>query len=357
MCEEPARVFGAREAVRRCMPAWHSHIGVPVSQNAAGTRETRFAGHCLRKGMANAIAYGEAIMHNEEQSASDRGMRLAANLPDIMPQQADERIAPIYKDIQQSLRVPIVNLIFRTLANYPEYLEAAWRQVRPLACSRAFEQAADELRAQALPVPSPEPSDLSISAPDDMEGLHSFNDTIHYVLPKLLLIVTALAKTPVEHEAEEPATSLAIDLSTLPSGIAEGSGKVEMVDPNQADQRVRAVFESIKARHSHSLVSSYYRGLANWPDFLEAAWGTIEPRIGSDEYETRKHGLIEGARLHVRNWPPIAVRIEPTALAEIGAILAAFRTRFIPEMLLDVALIKSLLDGSQAARASRFSAA
>lgn len=42
---------------------------------------------------------------------------------------------------------------------------------------------------------------------------------------------------------------------------------------------------------------------------------------------------------------------------EVRAILAGFRTRFIPEMLVDAALIKAILDGPAAARTSRFSAA
>lgn len=42
---------------------------------------------------------------------------------------------------------------------------------------------------------------------------------------------------------------------------------------------------------------------------------------------------------------------------EIRALLAAFRFKFIPEMLLDVALVKAILDGPEAARDSRFSAA
>jgi hypothetical protein len=299
--------------------------------------------------------YGEAIVLRENQAGTERGMQLAASLPDIMPEQADERIKPIYEEIQQTLRVPIVNLIFRTLANYPDYLEPAWREIRPLACSRVFEQSANELRAQALLPSSPEPTDLA-SMPGDIDRLRAFNDTIHYVLPKLLLIVTALAKTHMEHEVEQPATSLTLDLSTIPSGVAEGAEKVAMVDPGKVDQRVQAIFDSIKERHSHPLVSSYYRGLANWPDFLETAWNIVAPRIGSEEYEARKHALLDSARSHVRAWPAISPQLEPKVLTQINDILAAFRVNFIPAMLLDVALVKSLLDGSGAARASRFSA-
>ena len=57
-----------------------------------------------------------------------QGMQLTANQPDIMPDQADGQISLIYEDIQWTLRVPIVNLIFRTLANYPHYLEHMWKE-------------------------------------------------------------------------------------------------------------------------------------------------------------------------------------------------------------------------------------
>lgn len=41
----------------------------------------------------------------------------------------------------------------------------------------------------------------------------------------------------------------------------------------------------------------------------------------------------------------------------IRALLVAFRFKFAPEMLLDVALVKAILDRPEAARVSRFSAA
>jgi hypothetical protein len=44
-------------------------------------------------------------------------------------------------------------------------------------------------------------------------------------------------------------------------------------------------------------------------------------------------------------------------LADIRAILAVFRLRLIPDLLLDVTLVKALLDGGEAAQSSRFSVA
>jgi hypothetical protein len=116
-------------------------------------------------------------MHSDDESKVENGMRLVARLPDIMPQQADARMQPVYEDIQQVLRVPFVNLIFRTLANYPDYLESAWQELRPLANSREFEKFADELRSHALLPHSPEPPNAPANEPSDMKKLRSFNDT------------------------------------------------------------------------------------------------------------------------------------------------------------------------------------
>ena len=65
--------------------------------------------------------------HGNQNQEIKQGMQLTADQPVIMPDQASEQIRPIYEDIQRSLRVPIVNLIFRTLANYPDYLEHMWK--------------------------------------------------------------------------------------------------------------------------------------------------------------------------------------------------------------------------------------
>jgi hypothetical protein len=169
------------------------------------------------------------------------------------------------------------------------------------------------------------------------------------------LTVTALAKTANAQKEDQPVPSLRMNLSPASGGIAEGTGKVEMVDPEKADQRIKHLFEEIKQRHGHPLVSSYYRGLANWPDMLELLWNKIAPYVGSTEYEARKQSLIHSANMHLRDWPPIRVKKDPAHSADIDGILSAFQQKFIPEMLLDAVLIKSALDGRQAAGTSRFS--
>jgi hypothetical protein len=132
-----------------------------------------------------------------------------------------------------------------------------------------------------------------------------------------------------------------------------------MVNPEQADSGVQALFEDIKERHGHPGVASYYRALANWPGFLEAAWKRVRTLVGSPAYEERKRILVNEAAnaidgLVPRNFSSVLDKMADEQLEEIRAILAVFRYRLIPDLLLDVSLIKAMLDGPRAARISRF---
>jgi hypothetical protein len=290
----------------------------------------------------------------------EEGMQLAANKPDIMPDRANEQIRPIYEDIQRTLRVPLVNLIFRTLANYPDYFEHMWKGLSPAFRTKAFEREAGAIRGKALLEEVPHSSEVNWESLGEMDQLRAFNDTISYVLPKLLLVTTLFYETSFGKMREEDVEHIsANDFSEIPLGIAEGTAKVQMVNPEKASERVRNLFTSIKEAHGHPLVSSYYRGVANWPDFLEEAWSRIKPLVGSSAYEERKQELIEQAIAGIRNLP--VPKIEKPGMkeeqsAEIKLILSAFQHKFIPEMLLDLALIKAMLDGTEAAASSRFSA-
>lgn len=291
----------------------------------------------------------------------ERGMQLAATLPDIMPDQADEKIKPVYEDIQRTLRVPIVNLIFRTLANYPDYLVSLWEQLSPTLHTRAFEQAADSLRSEALLKPVPEVPKKDLESTDNIDKLRAFNDTIHYVLPKLLLVTTAFEFSTFGLDAGSGGNDAGSNSSaTIPQGAAEGTTKVQMVDPDKASDQVQRLFKAIKERHGHPLVSSYFRGLGNWPDFLEQTWHQLQPIVGTKAYEERKHKLVAQAESSTQQlaFPKLKqTMLNENQSAEARAILAAFRLKFIPEMLLDAALIKAMLDGVEEATSSRFSVA
>jgi hypothetical protein len=135
-----------------------------------------------------------------------------------------------------------------------------------------------------------------------------------------------------------------------------------MVGPDEATEETEEVFEGIRERHGHPDVASYYRGIARWPEFLKVVWERISPLVNTTPYEERKHELLEAARSSVLELPLPSRRevvergiIGEEQIEELRAILAVFRFRLNSDMLLDVSLIKALLDGPEAARSSRFS--
>jgi len=298
-------------------------------------------------------------MSDREDRAGDieRGLALIPRLGEVMPEDADEETRAVYEAVQTHLRVPFVNFIFRMLGNYPRYLSYAWGELAPQLLTPDFEGTANDLRRRALLEPVPDAADVAWEALGDLDQIRGFTDTIHYVLPKLLLVVSALD----EGLGGERGTSGRTPEPAVAPGVAEGATSVRMVAPDEADERLARLYEEIQERHGHPGVASYYRGIARWPRFLEAAWERIGPLVRTDPYEERKRDLLERARDAVLGMAlpdrrgAIERGLTEEGAAEIRAVLAVFRFRVIPDTFVEVPLVKAMLDGPEAARSSRFS--
>jgi len=287
-------------------------------------------------------------MNISDQQRLAAGEALLPSLTDITPDKADAQIRDIYDSIQGTLRVPFNNYFFRALANWPDYFDSAWSALAPGVGTYAFEQFADELRAAATLAPS-SAAEINWSALGSLEDIQPFTDSIHYVLPKLVLIATCLdlglAPAP-QHSAP------------LPHGVAPGTRKLAMVNEQEAPDNVKAIFQDIKSTHSHPGVASYYRGIANWPEFISSVWQHVKPHVKSDAYRARKAEILALAqqtveqRLDTQPLKTITGQPQPDG---VGSIAAVFRYRFTTDLLLDVSLIQAMLRGRQAALQSRFS--
>ena len=291
----------------------------------------------------------------------EKGLRLIPALGEVMPDEAGEEVQSVYEAVRTHLRVPIVNFLFRSLANYPSYLSFAWNKIEPYLLTPYFEEAADGVRVRSLVEPFPDAGDLSSLG--DLEQIRGFTDTIHYVLPKLLLVSTAFDEGlgGVSGTGAGIAEGPSREAGTEP-GVAAGTTSVQMVGPGEATEEVGEVFEEIRDRHGHPDVASYYRGIAQWPGFLEVTWGRVGAVVDTVAYAERKRDVLEAARDAVLGLPLPSRRevlekgiADEEQVGELRAILAVFRFRLNADMLLDVSLIKALLDGPEAARSSRFS--
>ena len=294
-------------------------------------------------------------MSFERTGDVERGLRVIPRLGEVMPDEAGEEVRAVYERTRTHLRVPVVNFLFRSLANYPPYLSFAWDRIEPHLLTPRFEEAADALRSRSLVEPISDSTDWSSLG--DPSQIRAFTDTIHYVLPKLLLVSSAFD----EGLGGETGAADGPEEAGVRPGVAEGTTSVAPVGPDEADEETEEVFEEIRGRHGHPDVASYYRGIARWPEFLKSAWERVSPLIGTPAYEERKRDLLEAARVSALELPlpgrgeVIEKGLGEEQVEEIRAILAVFRFRLNPDTLLDASLVKALLDGPEAARSSRFS--
>jgi hypothetical protein len=285
----------------------------------------------------------------------ERGMTRVRNTPDLGKEDISEPMPGIYDDIERTLRVPFVNFIFRTLANFPDYFVPAWKALSPHLRRVACERAGHRLRSLAANEIAVEPLATDILSIEDQSAVAAFTDAIHYVLPKLLLTVTAFDMQASGDFIFSP-VSTAGDAALIPYGIAQGTGKLPLLDPADADAQVRSLFQDIQDRHGHPGVASYYRGLGQYPIFLDQVWQEVRRHVDTDSYRQRKQSALALAEsladreLVRRARTPLAAA--PDTVREI---LAVFRYRLIPDLLLDVTLIQAMLGDPQAAAYSRFS--
>lgn len=109
--------------------------------------------------------------------------------------EARGEIERVYHEIRQTLRVTGVNLNFRTWATHAEFLPLVWDAFRPNAETRAFEHAADDIRAQAARA-AESLGPLNASSAASLGASQAFRvraslDLYHDVNPKLLVLTSA----------------------------------------------------------------------------------------------------------------------------------------------------------------------
>ncbi len=204
----------------------------------------------------------------------------ALGASEVLEEQAEGDLKGIFQDIKQTLRAPFVSLVFSALATQPDYLRVAWRQLQTNAQTLYFEAQADEIRRFAVS----SMSDIGeMRTPANDAGISQVLSVLHYVNPKILLAVAALRSSFL---GQVPRTSVLppAEKRQVAPGHAAGMPEITLADPNSGDERLRRIFGDISAASPTGLVSSEYRALATWPDYLEGAWSAVKPRMTTLEY-------------------------------------------------------------------------
>lgn len=284
---------------------------------------------------------------------------------EILEEQATGRVKEIFDDIKQTLRISLVNYIYRALAVYPEFLDLAWTQIKPNISTYHAERGADEIRAKGrLDVADHvnQLLQLGLSKEDQVE-VERVIDTFNYVNPKGFLNVTTW-RMSLEGSPVGGATVAPSDLRQIPRGIPSGMATLQMVERKKAPHDVAEVYDDIVATLRHGGVPSVYRCLGRWPPAVKLAWQIMKPILLSREFHSRADQLHELAVDAVKGFPyTVDVSRERLrrelgynndSIIQISSILDTFHA-LIPNVIVQMVTLKSAIFGKETASESLFS--
>ena len=195
-------------------------------------------------------------------------------LAEIKEADATGVIADIYNDIRNSLRVPMVNLIFRHMATVPGCLEWAWVSVGPLYVSGRVAEAAQALLAKQQPLALNFSSDEITACDMSAETLAAVRATCRAYSsanPANLLALKALRlmldETPQARAQRKPTPGA---LTRPP--IANVTALPPMAEMAALADDTKALLRAL-AHQLHGpdgrVIPSFYRHFTAWPQFLQ----------------------------------------------------------------------------------------
>ncbi len=220
-------------------------------------------------------------------------------VPSIPESEAEGEIAELYADIRETLGVPVVNLIWRTLATIPNGLQWAWSTAKPLYASGAIYAEGYALRTeQSLPaLPA-----LSVAAleavgvnADERETIRRILDSYDRSNPlNLLALLVLLGLLKGEAAVAAPRAIRGVPERSI-SGEMPALLALDEMAPGTVDL-VRAVNRLGAGGDDHILVSMP-RHLAHWPGYLALYWTSIAPLDADD----RLRECIDAVRVDGRH--------------------------------------------------------
>lgn len=203
-----------------------------------------------------------------------------AALSELKEADAYGPIADIYSEIRTSLRVPMVNLIFRHMATIPGCLEWVWVNLRPLYISGLVIDMGQRLTTeQHVPALSIETADLQTLGLDP-QALHSIIQTCDSYaqanpanLLGLKVLSLILHDTAQGGDHRHHAPGLQKQAPAKPAIALPPMGDLKTLPPD-----ILMLLQDL-ARQVHGedgpVIPSFYRHFTAWPAFLHLLYARL----------------------------------------------------------------------------------
>jgi len=279
-------------------------------------------------------------------------------IPAVSEAEARGDVARLFEDVRDVLGVPVVNLIFRHLATFPDGLAWSWGVLRPLYASGRVADAADRL-GSGLPLPTMTPvsRERLLDAGVDARGERAIAQVLDVYNRSNAMNLVALTGL-----LEWLRTRAATGQASADSGPASRPaprelGADERLPPLLAlrdlDGVTRATVLELNTfgeRGDGHVLASMYRQLAHWPGYLGLAAGLLRPfHVDGQLARLADHALVR-ARDEARRLGPWADPGDlpaptPAIRDHIEQALDAFTSNTIAKMVPIARLLRLSLPG------------
>lgn len=228
-----------------------------------------------------------------------------ASSKQVSEHEAHGEVERVLYEMRQTLRVTGLDVTVRTWAGFERFLVAMWEAMGPNTETRAFESAADEVRAQAVEAAERLGRlgawDAAVLGESQRYHLRGALELYHYLNPKMLVFTSAV-KLALQDEpvgALQPLGSA----ERIERGAPARMMAMEWVAERPDDARLRGLFKDIEETVGPPTLPGEFRGLALWPGYLEVAWERLKPRMKTEEWGRACDALLETSRRLARRLP------------------------------------------------------
>ena len=267
-------------------------------------------------------------------------------LPTIRPEpeyRVTGQRAQWYTDMKSVLQVPWMGVVTMAFSHYPHFFETLWDGLRPLARSKPFVEACQQLRAQTERRARDLEPDLIVRrlaaigyAPREIDQIRATIEVFSHGNFPYLLTATAARRLL---EGHHPGAG-----TEAPPFEGRHAPVVDvpfvLMEMHHADHDTRSVYDDIKRTLGLPFVNTDYRALARWPSYFALAWRDLKPVVNTPAHAA----ICAEVHAHVDNLMG-EVLPNPGGLTADALREAAKRDGNADEILQVVSLFQWLLPG------------